>query len=114
MFIEGLVIGSFLNVVIYRMPRGISINAHSYCTECDNRLKARHLIPLISQLMYKSKCEYCGKSFGWNHFIFELMSGVAFACLTYFNGFGITTIIYSICIILATICIVYFLPKITK
>ncbi len=59
-FLFGLAVGSFLNVVIYRMPRGESvITPPSACPSCGNRLKWYHNIPLLSWIVLGGKCGFC-------------------------------------------------------
>jgi leader peptidase (prepilin peptidase)/N-methyltransferase len=56
----GLLIGSFLNVVIYRVPRGESlISPGSHCPSCETPLKSRHNIPVLSWLALRGRCAYC-------------------------------------------------------
>ena len=60
LFIFGLVFGSFSNVIIYRVPKNISIiKPNSYCTNCNNEIKWIHKIPIISWIFLKGKCAYC-------------------------------------------------------
>jgi leader peptidase (prepilin peptidase)/N-methyltransferase len=57
----GLVIGSFLNVVIYRVPRGESIvRPRSHCPQCDQPIRPRDEIPVVSWLLLKGRCRDCG------------------------------------------------------
>jgi leader peptidase (prepilin peptidase) / N-methyltransferase len=81
----GAAIGSFLNVVIYRMPRGISISKpkNSYCPSCDKQLTASELVPLLSWAIQKGRCK-CGKNkIGSRYFIVELITGSLFAAIWY-------------------------------
>ena len=80
LFILGANIGSFLNVCIWRLPRGESV-AHppSHCPHCNTRLRALDLIPLFSQFYLKGKCRYCGAKFSWRYFGIEFLTGVLFA-----------------------------------
>lgn len=79
LFILGIHVGSFLNVCIWRMPRGESV-AHppSHCPSCNNKLRFLDLIPLLSQLLLRGKCRYCGARFSWRYFGIELLTGVLF------------------------------------
>lgn len=55
-----LIIGSFLNVIIYRLPRRLSfMKGFSYCPCCHHRLSSKELIPILSYLMLKGKCSHC-------------------------------------------------------
>ncbi len=76
-FVYGTVVGSFLNVCIYRLPEERSIvNPPSHCPNCDTRLKAVDLIPLLSFLFLGRKCRYCGAPISWRYFTVELITGV--------------------------------------
>ncbi|MDI9637283.1 prepilin peptidase [Geitlerinema splendidum] len=82
-FFIGASIGSFLNVVIYRLPRGLSVYrpAHSFCPSCDKRLSASELIPLFSWILQRGKCQ-CGKNkIGPRYFIVELVNGILCAAV---------------------------------
>lgn len=79
----GAVIGSFLNVVIYRLPRAISLGspAHSFCPSCEHRLEARALVPLLSWVLARGKCVYCGAKVPSRYFWVELVNGALWAWL---------------------------------
>ena len=79
LFILGANIGSFLNVCIWRMPRHENI-AHppSHCPTCNTRLRGIDLVPLLSQLVLRGKCRYCGAKFSWRYFGIEFLTGVLF------------------------------------
>lgn len=77
--ILGLVIGSFLNVVIYRFPKGKNIAyPSSYCPACNNKLKWYHNIPIFSYLFLKGKCAFCKEKISPRYLIVELITMVAF------------------------------------
>lgn len=77
----GAAIGSFLNVVIYRMPRGISLHkpASSFCPKCKTPLGAIDLVPLLSWIFAKGKCRYCGEKVTSRYFWVELFNGLIWA-----------------------------------
>ena len=76
-FIFGAVIGSFLNVVIYRLPRGESIAfPASHCQSCQTPLKAYHNIPIFSWLFLRGKCAFCGEKISIQYPIIETLSGL--------------------------------------
>ncbi|RYG67667.1 prepilin peptidase, partial [bacterium] len=81
----GAVIGSFLNVVIYRLPRAISLSnpAHSFCPSCGHRLEARALVPLLSWAFARGKCVYCGARVPARYFWVELVNGGIWAAIWY-------------------------------
>ncbi|MEA4901297.1 MAG: prepilin peptidase [Desulfitobacterium sp.] len=76
-FILGLVIGSYLNVCIYRIPRGEStVSPPSHCPNCHTCLKPVDLIPLLSYLWARRKCRYCRQPISPRYFWVELLTGV--------------------------------------
>lgn len=79
-FLIGLFIGSFLNVVVDRIPRGESIIVgRSHCDFCKHTLSWYDLIPLFSFLFLRGKCRYCHTFIGWKYPVIELTTGVMFA-----------------------------------
>ncbi len=81
-FIFGAIIGSFLNVVIYRLPKGESIVfPASHCTSCGTNLKPWHNIPIFSWLMLRGKCAFCGAKISYQYPLVELLSGSIFLVL---------------------------------
>ncbi len=88
-FIYGLLFGSFYNVVIYRMPIDISIaKGRSFCPNCNHKLKALDLIPVLSFVSLKGKCRYCDNKISARYPLVELITGLYFA-LSYMV-FGLT------------------------
>ena len=81
----GLVIGSFLNILIDRIPKGESpIRGRSYCDKCKKTLKWYDLIPLFSFIILKGKCRYCRASLSWYYSVVELTTGIMFVVTTLF------------------------------
>lgn len=81
-FILGLVIGSFLNVCIYRIPWGESlVYPSSHCGRCGTKLKTRDLVPVASFFMLKGKCRFCGEPISWRYPLVELLTGLLFAAV---------------------------------
>lgn len=88
-FILGTVLGSFYNVVGWRLPIGESIvTPPSHCPNCKHRLSAFDLIPILSYIFQKGKCRYCKKHIAWYYPVFELFCGILFALC--FLVFGLT------------------------
>jgi len=79
LFIIGLLIGSFLNVVIYRLPLGKSVvSPRSACPKCGFSLKPWHNIPVFSYLFLKGKCVSCDKKIPFRYPLVELLTGCLF------------------------------------
>lgn len=77
--IFGVVIGSFLNVVIYRLPAGRTIvKGHSMCMTCGHNLAAKDLIPIISWASLHGKCRYCGAPIASRYTKIESFTGISF------------------------------------
>ncbi|SMP88093.1 leader peptidase (prepilin peptidase) / N-methyltransferase [Epsilonproteobacteria bacterium SCGC AD-308-O04] len=94
-FIFGSVIGSFLNVVILRIPKDESILfPASHCYACGNTLKPWHNIPLFSWLFLRGKCSYCSTKISIQYPAIELFSGLIFVVLA--NKFGINLSVFLI------------------
>jgi len=78
-FTFGLIIGSFLNVCISRIPRRESIVfPSSRCEACNTYLKPFDLVPVASFLLLRGKCRYCGCKLSWRYPVIEIFTGVLF------------------------------------
>lgn len=87
-FIFGAVVGSFLNLCIWRLPRDESIiSPGSKCTVCQKPLRIWHNIPLISYLILRGKCYYCHSLIPVRYFLIELISAILSAYLLYYFHF---------------------------
>ena len=96
-FVIGLSIGSFLNVVIYRVPIGESIvYGSSHCQNCGNKIMPWDLIPVISYFLLSGKCRYCSEKISIQYPFVELLTGILYILIFYYNGLEYTTIAYSI------------------
>ncbi len=85
LFIFGTAIGSFLNVLIDRLPREESINGRSHCEFCKKTLSPLDLIPVVSFLFLKGKCRYCGEKLSWQYPGIEILTGVLFVAISNFK-----------------------------
>src|ERR1035437_8502656 len=82
--IFGLIIGSFLNVCIYRVPEGRTIvKGHSMCMSCGHTLGALDLVPLLSWVFLRGKCRYCGSPIASRYAKIESLTGLVFAVLAW-------------------------------
>jgi len=86
-FIFGIMVGSFLNVVIYRIPKGESIVfPSSKCQSCQHTLKWWHNIPLFSWLFLRGKCYFCNAEISTQYPIVEFFTGLIFVALYFKLG----------------------------
>jgi leader peptidase (prepilin peptidase)/N-methyltransferase len=85
LFIIGLSIGSFLNVLIDRIPNRKSINGRSYCDHCKKQIRNIDLIPIFSYLALKGKCRFCHKKISIQYPIIELLTGAVFVLIFFFT-----------------------------
>lgn len=84
----GLLIGSFLNVVIWRVPRGESVvHPPSHCPSCDTEITPRDNIPVVSWLVLRGKCRHCGSPISARYPLVELGTAVLFFAFGAHFGF---------------------------
>lgn len=103
----GLVFGSFFNVVGLRVPMKESIVAPpSHCTNCQRRLTALDLVPVLSYVFLGGKCRSCGSKISWIYPLFELMTGVLFAFAYWELGFTMELAVAILFISLLVIIVV--------
>src|SRR6188474_2721479 len=90
----GLGIGSFANVVIYRVPAGLSVvKPRSACPNCGTPIVSRHNIPVVSWLWLRRRCASCGAPISARYPIVELGMGVAFFAIVAVSGIHWHTLI---------------------
>lgn len=88
----GASIGSFLNVVIHRVPRGLSVvSPPSACPACGTRIRATDNIPVLSWLLLRGRCRACREPFSVRYAVIELVTALVFAGLAALAAPGILT-----------------------
>mgnify|MGYP002521309043 CR=1 FL=1 len=93
-FLYGIVIGSFLNVVIIRVPRKESIvKVRSHCENCGYQLKWFDLIPIFSYLVLGGKCRKCKTKISAQHLILEVLNGILYVFTFFMAGFSLKTVL---------------------
>lgn len=99
-FIFGSIVGSFLNVCIYRMPQGKSVVwPGSHCPNCEKRIPWYDNIPFISYLLLKGRCRFCKERISPIYLIVELLTAIMFMAL--FNQFRLS---YDFFVYLVLVC----------
>ena len=84
-FIVGLAFGSFLNVIVYRVPRGLSIvRPKSACPNCGAGIRAYDNIPVVSWILLRGRCRKCRQPIAARYAMVELLTGFLFVAAYYF------------------------------
>lgn len=79
LFILGLILGSFINAVVWRLHSGESIaHGRSMCPNCKHQLGALDLIPVLSWILQRGSCRYCHKPYGVHYVIIEIVTALLF------------------------------------
>lgn len=96
-FLYGLVIGSFLNVLIYRIPKKENIAVvRSHCMNCDYQLKWYDLVPLFSWLFLRGKCRKCGQKISVQYPIVEASNAILYLLVFYRYGLSVESLLYCL------------------
>ena len=94
----GLLIGSFLNVCAYRLPRDISVvkPARSFCPECEHMIAWYDNLPVLSYILLRGKCRHCAAYIPWSYPLVELGTGMAFAACVLYWGATLESVKYML------------------
>jgi leader peptidase (prepilin peptidase) / N-methyltransferase len=88
-FILGAVVGSFLNVLIHRLPREESIvRPASRCLSCGRPVRPRENIPVVSFVLLRGRCRGCGEAISWRYPAVEALTGAGYAFFAVVDGLG--------------------------
>jgi len=111
-FIMGTIIGSYLNVVILRTLAGESlIYPPSHCPKCSHRLAPWDLVPVLSYILLRGRCRYCGAAISIQYPLIEFITGIVFVLL--YLKYGLTFKMGEL-LVLASISIVVFVTDIRE
>ncbi len=107
-FLLGICIGSFLNVVIIRLPRGESlIKRSSHCMTCGTRIRPIDMIPVFSWLFLRGKCHSCGEKISPRYPIVEALNGILYVLTFWVIDINAEAIIT--CIIMSLLIVIGFM-----
>lgn len=96
-FTYGILIGSFLNVCIYRIPRKENITTtRSHCMSCGYVLKWYDLIPLFSYLSIRGRCRKCGEKISPQYPLVEFINGLFYVWVFYIHGVTVESILFAL------------------
>ena len=96
-FLFGIVIGSFLNVCIFRIPNKEDIvKTGSHCMSCGYRLQWYDMIPVASFLALRGKCRKCGTKLSVQYPLIEAANGILYVCIVWTGGLGIESLLYCL------------------
>ncbi|MDE6102407.1 MAG: prepilin peptidase, partial [Ruminococcus sp.] len=107
-FLLGISVGSFLNVVILRLPRNESlIKRSSHCMTCGAKIRARDLIPVFSWIALKGKCHSCGEKISPRYPVVESLNGLLFVLTFFVHDINAESIIT--CVLMSLLVVVGFM-----
>jgi leader peptidase (prepilin peptidase)/N-methyltransferase len=107
-FVLGLLVGSFLNVCIWRLPRAESlVFPPSGCPACGRRLRPAELVPVFSWLVQRGRCRSCGTTVSWRYAAVELLTAIVFVFL--FRQFALTVAFATAAAFFSVLIIITFI-----
>jgi leader peptidase (prepilin peptidase)/N-methyltransferase len=108
LFAVGAIFGSFLNVLIYRLPRGESIvRPPSACPECGHRIMPWDNVPIVSYLMLRGRCRRCKAAISSRYLVVEVLAGLVPALLVWRYGLGREALV--LCLLSYVLIVVSFI-----
>jgi leader peptidase (prepilin peptidase) / N-methyltransferase len=102
----GLLLGSFLNVCIYRIPRDISVvSPRSFCPECGASIVWYDNVPVLSFLLLRGRCRKCGQPIGWRYPLVEIVTAALFAAVAF--RYGLNAAAFKWCLFEAILVVLF-------
>lgn len=103
----GLLIGSFLNVCIYRLPQDLSVvKPRSFCPHCRGQISWFDNIPVLTWVLLRGKCRRCGAGISWRYPVVELATGLTFFAAV--SWFGSTPAALKLCVLGSLLIALFF------
>ncbi len=100
--------GSFLNVVIYRLPAGMNLTKPpSSCPQCKKKIKFYDNIPIVSYLILRGKCRFCGTRIPFSYFLVEILIPLSF--LLIFQQHGLSFFFFTSCLFTSALIVLGFI-----
>lgn len=95
-FLYGIVIGSFLNVLIFRIPKKENIVQSSHCMNCGHKLGWRDMVPVFSYIILRGRCRQCGARISIQYPLIEALNGVLYVVVFMAGGFTFSSVLYCL------------------
>jgi leader peptidase (prepilin peptidase)/N-methyltransferase len=93
----GLAIGSFLNVLIYRIPLKLSVSrGNSFCPKCNHKLSWLDLFPVFSYIFLRAKCRYCKAPISFRYPLVEIINAVCYLAIYLIFGLNLISLCYAV------------------
>lgn len=111
-FCFGAIIGSFLNVVILRLPNNKTLTGRSHCPECGRTLTVLELFPIFSYLIQRGRCKGCHLKISPRYWIVEIVTGLLFAAAFYYlmpTSFLSVVMLIKFWLVLAVLVVVFMI-----
>lgn len=110
LLIYGFVFGSFINVIIDRVPSGkFFSDKRSYCESCGKNLKWYDLVPLLSFILIKGKCRYCKTPIPKRLLLVEILTGIGFLSIYHFSDAGLSFTLIFLLLIFSLYVAIFFI-----
>ena len=104
-FLYGIIVGSFLNVCIYRIPKEESIvTVGSHCMKCSHRLSWYDLFPVFSWLCLRGRCRYCKEKISMQYPLVEMANGILYLIIFAVNGWNWDSLLW--CIVTSSLLVI--------
>lgn len=107
-FVLGAIIGSFLNVVLYRLHTGKSLGGRSHCLTCGKTLHFPELLPIVSYLFLRGKCRGCSAQLPPRYLVVELLTGLSYLFVWHLFAYDPFLLFLNLILVSLLILIVFY------